>query len=190
MDTPVSGFKLAPITIEYMLVCCYSPVPAEQIGEHRWNSIAGRQTRRWLARHGLIDEQQKATPLGHAWLERICATPIPDDDTAPKSPPKRSVAQPKRKFNQRLREMRIARNLSQAELARLSGVDVTHISHMESGRRLPAFDTFRSMTLGLGCTADELLGLPERGYEDGYRCGISDAIKAARVAIDELRVKP
>lgn len=65
-----------PITISIMLACYALVHPQDgMLGE--WNSPAGIQSRRWLQNNGLIDEDQKATDKGRAWVRGICATPLP-----------------------------------------------------------------------------------------------------------------
>lgn len=49
--------------------------------------------------------------------------------------------------------------MSQAELARKTGLDPTAISHLESGRREPSLETFRKVVLALNVSADNLLGI-------------------------------
>ena len=68
----------APITIEFMLVCYFSAEPAQYFEDMRWNSIAGNETREFLLREGLVDENYKATERGEAWVKYICATPLPE----------------------------------------------------------------------------------------------------------------
>jgi len=66
-----------PITISIMLACYVSPL---NIGHHalgEWNSPAGIKSRRWLQDNGLIDEDHRATEKGKAWVNHICATPLP-----------------------------------------------------------------------------------------------------------------
>lgn len=69
-----------PIVIEFMLNCYYSYSPETNLGVHRWDSSAGRATRRWLWTQGLIDEDNRPTPRGTAWVKSICETPMPPVD--------------------------------------------------------------------------------------------------------------
>ena len=60
-----------------MLACYVSPL---NIGNHalgEWNSPAGITSRRWLYENGLIDGDERATDKGRAWVNHICATPLP-----------------------------------------------------------------------------------------------------------------
>lgn len=59
----------------------------------------------------------------------------------------------------RLREVREARNLSQADLARLAGVAQCHISDLERGRRKPSFEVLVRLAKALECSLDDLVDL-------------------------------
>jgi transcriptional regulator with XRE-family HTH domain len=61
-------------------------------------------------------------------------------------------------FPERLRASRKLREVEQAELARLSGLPPTSISHFESGTRKPSFDNLRRLSQALNVSADYLLG--------------------------------
>jgi hypothetical protein len=66
-----------PFTISIMLACYVSP---QNIGDHalgEWNSPAGIKSRRWLQEMGLIDEDNRSTDKGRAWVKHICATSLP-----------------------------------------------------------------------------------------------------------------
>lgn len=62
-------------------------------------------------------------------------------------------------FSTRLKSARDRRDLSQGDLARLSKIDQTHLSHFESGRREPNTDNLRRLCRALDVTADYLLEL-------------------------------
>lgn len=65
-----------PITISIMLACYALVQPQDgMLGE--WNSPAGIASRRWLQENGLIDEDHRVTEKGKAWVNHICATPLP-----------------------------------------------------------------------------------------------------------------
>ncbi len=70
--------QLAPIHIKFMIACYTSPEPMAQLSERHWNSTAGVNVREWLLQQGLIDEHNKATERGEAWVEFICKTPLPE----------------------------------------------------------------------------------------------------------------
>jgi len=53
---------------------------------------------------------------------------------------------------------RVQRQMTQQELARACGLQVTHISHFESGRRLPSFGNLITLANALQVSLDELTG--------------------------------
>lgn len=62
-----------------------------------------------------------------------------------------------------LREIRKKRGISQAELARRTGIPQGVISYIECGRtRHPRVDTMQAIATALQCTVDELLQGGER----------------------------
>jgi hypothetical protein len=67
----------APIVINFMLACYCGPNPESAVGEVQWNSPSGIQTRDWLKASFLIDESNRATARGRAWIQFICHTPLP-----------------------------------------------------------------------------------------------------------------
>lgn len=70
--------SVAPIVIDFMLACHVSPNPAAEVGENTWNSQAGISTRHWLRDNNLIDNDERATDRGSAWVSFICETPLPE----------------------------------------------------------------------------------------------------------------
>jgi len=54
--------------------------------------------------------------------------------------------------------MRKKRNLSQGNLAKRAGLQVSAISHFETGARKPSFDNLRRLADALDATTDYLLG--------------------------------
>lgn len=65
---------------------------------------------------------------------------------------------PPPKFEDRLRQARELRGISQGELARRAGLQPAAISHFETGTRRPSFDNLRTLAEALSVTADFLLG--------------------------------
>jgi len=61
-------------------------------------------------------------------------------------------------FADRLRKQREQKGLSQAELAEKAGLQVTAISHFETGGRSPSFDNLRKLADALAVTSDYLIG--------------------------------
>ena len=64
----------------------------------------------------------------------------------------------KGKFPQRLRTARVARSLSQSDLARRADLQASAISHFETGTRKPSFDNLKRLADALRVTTDYLLG--------------------------------
>ncbi|HEX6685615.1 MAG TPA: tetratricopeptide repeat protein [Candidatus Limnocylindrales bacterium] len=72
------------------------------------------------------------------------------------------VSQPAVNFPQRLRAMRIARGITQRDLAG-SELSVSYVSLLESGRRNPTPEVVRTLAARLACTPEELLGIVDSG---------------------------
>lgn len=70
----------------------------------------------------------------------------------------------------RIREKRIALDMTQSELAERVGVTVQHISNVEHARTKISLEAFTDVVNALGCTCDELIcGSVKRGraiYQD------------------------
>ena len=67
-----------------------------------------------------------------------------------------------------LRQEREQKNLSQAELARLSGVKQQTISLIESGdRKNPGVETLAALAVALGCTLTDLYKPEPAGSAEG-----------------------
>lgn len=64
-------------------------------------------------------------------------------------------------FNIRLKEIRLAKNLTQKQLAELVGVTERGIQRYESNERKPTFDVIISLLNKLNVSADYLLGLSD-----------------------------
>ncbi|MHB2016755.1 MAG: helix-turn-helix domain-containing protein [Candidatus Xenobia bacterium] len=61
-------------------------------------------------------------------------------------------------FAERLKSARETKKLSQAELAKSAGLQPSHVSHFETGRRAPSSANLRALADALGVTTDFLLG--------------------------------
>ena len=61
-------------------------------------------------------------------------------------------------FPKRLKASRKMRDLNQAELGRLAGLQSAAISHFETGARKPSFDNLRRLADALEVSIDYLLG--------------------------------
>ena len=69
-------------------------------------------------------------------------------------------------FGTKLRALRAARGLSQAELAQQLGLTKSSVNMYERGEREPGFDTLTAIALYFGCGVDELLGIPKTVHAD------------------------
>jgi transcriptional regulator with XRE-family HTH domain len=61
------------------------------------------------------------------------------------------------RFGQRLRELRLARGMSQAELARQAEVTTNYISRLEGGGAAPGIDLVARLAVALGVPVADLL---------------------------------
>lgn len=57
----------------------------------------------------------------------------------------------------RIRSNRVAKKVTQEQLAEAVGVGVTHISHIETGKSIPSLQVMVDIINALDCSADELL---------------------------------
>ena len=58
-------------------------------------------------------------------------------------------------FGASIKFLRLKKGLSQRELAKRSGLDVTYISGIERGVRNPSLKSLESVAKGLGCSISE-----------------------------------
>lgn len=63
------------------------------------------------------------------------------------------------KFKEKLKELRMEKNLSQTELAQKLNVSQRSVSHWEIGSRQPDFETLELLANFFEVSADYLLGL-------------------------------
>lgn len=81
-------------------------------------------------------------------------------------------------FKDRLRKTREARGLTQADLAKKTGLQAAAISHFETAQRAPSFDNLRKLSDALNVSVDYLLG---RIDEEQHGQGISAAPRAQQL---------
>jgi hypothetical protein len=68
---------VSPFAVSLMLTCYWSPEPVTERAQD-WSTEAGVEINAWLVAQGLIDPKTwRATERGKAWVEFICATPLP-----------------------------------------------------------------------------------------------------------------
>lgn len=61
------------------------------------------------------------------------------------------------KIGQRIRKFRKANNLSQEQLAEMTGISITHLSHIETGNTKLSLPVFVNIAEALSVQTDELL---------------------------------
>lgn len=57
----------------------------------------------------------------------------------------------------KIRKLRLQKRMSQSELAQKAGVAQSTLSYLESGKKMPQFDTLSALCKGLGVSVLELL---------------------------------
>ena len=65
---------------------------------------------------------------------------------------------PQKREEMNLKEIRLARGMTQEQLADKVGIERTSITNYELGTREPSLDTLRKLAEALDCTLDELIG--------------------------------
>jgi transcriptional regulator with XRE-family HTH domain len=86
-----------------------------------------------------------------------------------------------RRFADRLRELRILRGVTQADLAAKAEVSVSYISELESGDTSPGIDLVARLAKGLGTSLADLL--PD---EDDASDGLKELQDRTRRMVDDL----
>jgi transcriptional regulator with XRE-family HTH domain len=62
-----------------------------------------------------------------------------------------------KKLGENLKKLRIKKDISQIELARILGVDRSFVSNIENGKNNPTLSTITSLAKALGVSTNELL---------------------------------
>ena len=62
-----------------------------------------------------------------------------------------------KKFKETLKKLRMGNTLSQSGLAKIAGLEPSHISHYECGRRIPSVPNLIKLSKALNCTMEELI---------------------------------
>lgn len=104
-------------------------------------------------------------------------------------------------IGQRIRKIRKAKCYSQEQLAEMTGISVTHMSHIETGNTKLSLEVFFNIVNALECTADELLfGLSENSQSVIHsniseildKCSVNelhliyDTIKSLKSSLDKF----
>lgn len=69
-------------------------------------------------------------------------------------------------MSMRLKEIRLAKGLTQEDLASKLGITQSNLSRMESGEVQMSLNMAIAITKECGCTLDELIGEPEEDHEN------------------------
>ena len=85
----------------------------------------------------------------------------------------------------RLRELMVARGLSQRQLADLAGVSPPQVSHWLSGRYVPSTSSIRKLARGLEVSADTLFRESTAPVEDSHAAAVASVAKLGPVARGE-----
>ena len=90
-------------------------------------------------------------------------------------------------FGQKIRRLRKAKRITQAELTEAVGIDFTYISKIENGRSTtpPAESTLRKIAAFLDTNPDELILLAKKVPQN-----LQGAIFDDKLVVDFLRVAP
>lgn len=91
-------------------------------------------------------------------------------------------------LNQRIREVRLARNMSQVELAAKLGVTKQSVSNWENDNILPSVEMLEKLSITLSVSADYLLGLDERKTLDVSGLS-SDIVGHIQQLIDDIKAR-
>jgi transcriptional regulator with XRE-family HTH domain len=62
-----------------------------------------------------------------------------------------------KKLGENLKKLRVKKDISQIELARILGVDRSFVSNVENGKNNPTLSTLRKIASALGVSTSELL---------------------------------
>jgi transcriptional regulator with XRE-family HTH domain len=62
-----------------------------------------------------------------------------------------------KKLGENLKKLRVKKDISQIELARILGVDRSFVSNIENGKNNPTLSTITSLAKALGVSTNELL---------------------------------
>lgn len=82
-------------------------------------------------------------------------------------------------IGQRLKELRDAKRLSQSDLAEITGIPQSTLSHYERGVEISASNLIK-LAHALGCTSDYILGIEDETQP-------IDVSNRERLILDELR---
>ena len=89
-------------------------------------------------------------------------------------------------LNERIREIRMAKKLSQVELANILGVTKQSVSNWENDNIQPSIEMLIKLAKALSVSSDYLLGIDERRYLDITGLSESEA-QHIQFLIDDIK---
>lgn len=90
------------------------------------------------------------------------------------------------KFSERLKTIRESRNLTQVQLAKLSGVSERMIQNYEGGIHRPRIEVAEKLAKALNITADELLGNSGMLIVEAEKKGGAKSARDVKALVDEV----
>lgn len=92
----------------------------------------------------------------------------------------------KRAIGERIKEYRVARGLTQSDLANKANITRIALGNYERGQRIPTIDIFARIAMALNVSIDELIGYrPEQSSV--WRCGITEPIMTFKDNLKKVR---
>ncbi len=89
-------------------------------------------------------------------------------------------------IGRRIRAVRLQRQITQEQLAEVTGVGTSHISHVETGNSIPSLQLLVDIINALNCSADELLCIDIKKSRPVYNAWLSELVSDCTA--DELKL--
>lgn len=97
-------------------------------------------------------------------------------------------------FGVTLKELRLEKNMTQVELAKIANLAPSCIAMIETNKREPGASTIIALSLALGISADYLLGLEDdcgvKKFESNYAHLKNDLSNQEKELVEEFRKLP
>lgn len=93
---------------------------------------------------------------------------------------------------QKIKNLRISKNLTQAQLAEIIGLSTSYMSYLENGIKFISVETMIAISNALGCSPDYLLAESLEQYKNGFAGELSLLLEdcsayECRVLLDNLK---
>lgn len=98
----------------------------------------------------------------------------------------KNVEKQQSEFGQRLKELRRKKGLTQAELAKVSGMSRRMIVHYESYVKMPPTDKIKKIAEAIGVSSDDLIGIQKISSKNKKRTELSYKLMKKFKIIEEL----